>query len=434
MSIIESGRLESRVDAEGTGPTACASKTYGQSTVRSRVRGVRTTCLLECEQNVVVVFRRHWHSLRAGARSAESHRPPPRRRSVCAGAPRLVRRFVRLHDVACDTSAGRDLKPVGYSPFANLCVLRDPGEGFQYRYDGSWTFAGGALSHVSTAPYSSGGRITGTGQTITVVFAAATIVNFWTWDGGTGTGQYAVDGGSAVSFSNGTGNTSLETWTKHTIDGLSSGTSHTVVFSVTSTANLYISSVEGRIGDRGVQVNRIGRPGNTSNNLVGKDSGIAGNASGMSRVTKAWDLIHDADLYIIALGTNDYGRQNSRNTLVEAQPGTSPAEYRANLQQMVDLFASRGKCTLLVGEPRTPNIVSPMTWDQQLYWDAMRSIAETTDHCAFVDIGEVWGSAFQGLDLGLYPTSATVHPSRADHGSMAQIVHRVLSAPFGISS
>jgi len=309
----------------------------------------------------------------------------------------------------------------------------DPGEGFQFRYDGSWTFAGGALSHVSTAPYSGGGRVTATGQTITVAFARATTVNFWTWDGGNGTGQYAIDGGAAVTFSNGSGNTGVETWTKHTISGLTDGP-HTVVFSVPAAANLYLSSVEGRIGDRGVQVNRLGRPGNTTNNLVGKDSGIAGNASGESRVKKAWDIIHDADVYVIALGTNDYGRQNSRDTLAEQQPGTSPTEYRANLQTMVDLFASRGKCTLLVGEPRTPNVVNPQTWEQELYWDAMRGIAESTDHCAFVDIGEVWGSAANGLELGLYPVSATVHPSRAGHGSMAQIVHSVLRTPLGVNS
>ncbi|UQT02043.1 hypothetical protein SEA_CHADMASTERC_26 [Gordonia phage ChadMasterC] len=310
----------------------------------------------------------------------------------------------------------------------------DPGEGFQYRYDGSWTFANGALSHVSTAPYSGGGRISAVGQTITVVVNRATTVNFWTWDGGNGTGQYAVDGAAPVTFPAGAGNTAVETWTKHTISGLSAGASHTLVFSLPAAGNVYLSSIESRIGDRGVQVNRMGRPGNTTNNMVGKDSGIAGNAAGMSRVTKAWDIIHDADVYVIPLGTNDYGRQNSRDTLTEQQPGTNPTEYRANLQQMVDLFAARGKCTLLVGEPRTPNVVNPMNWEQSLYWEQMRDVAATTDHCAFVDIAEVWGTATQALALGLHPVAATVHPSRAGHGSMAQIVHRVLTAPVGGST
>lgn len=302
-----------------------------------------------------------------------------------------------------------------------------PGEGAITRWDsGMWALAGGATFHNSAAPYEGGARCTSNTQTITVTIPRATTINFWTWDGGSGNCSYAIDGGSSTVFSAGTGNTALATWTKRTVTGVSDS-SHTVVFTGPSAGALYLSAVEARIGNTGVLVHRIGRAGNTSANLRGLDSGVS-DAAGRTRVTNSIDLIYTPNLYILELMVNDYLNQANTSTTL-AQPGTSPAAWKANIKAQVDEWAAAGKCVLILGDVPTPNAVAGHSYSE--YYTAAVEIAQTTDHCAYLSIADLYGTAAQGLSLGLYPTNTTVHPSRRGHGAIAQLIHRVITTPYG---
>lgn len=92
--------------------------------------------------------------------------------------------------------------------------------------------------------------------------------------------------------------------------------------------------------------------------------------------------------------------------------------------------ASMGGCTLLVAGPRRAVSASPPaspTWTQEDYYDEMRELADATDHVAFLDLADLWGTYEDATTLGLM-ADTSVHPNRAGHGDIARAIHDAITA------
>lgn len=291
------------------------------------------------------------------------------------------------------------------------------------------TLANGALS-ATYGPREQGFRITGATHTATITTSETfTGIEFWTWDGGSGTFNVTIDGGAPQSFNAGTGNINLRTWTKHTISGLSDAT-HTVVFGNPS-ASAFFAGVNAYRQTTGVRVHRMAKSGDTTNNVLGLDSINNANTEAKARSLAAIGLVPAANLVIVALGVNDHGNQASTDTTTQAQPGTTPDQYEANMRAIANQAVAAGAAVLLLGEPRRPAPTGAYT--EQDYWDRAKKIAQDTDHVAFLDINDVWGSNTLGNQLGLY-TASSVHPTIAGHASMARTVFAALTQPLGFNA
>ena len=127
------------------------------------------------------------------------------------------------------------------------------------------------------------------------------------------------------------------------------------------------------------------------------------------------------------LGVNDYSGQNT-TTATLAQPGTIPTTYGANLQTFVNtvLGANTNCSILLVGEGRAFTIPSPETYKEAEYYAQAKAIAQVTDHVAFLDIGDTWGSFAASNSNGLNTTNSA-HPSQKGHADMGRILFNALS-------
>lgn len=327
----------------------------------------------------------------------------------------------------------------------------DPGEGFVFI--GSLdivprtTYTGTAAGYGGAGPMENGLRITAnaTPGTATIDLGTCTEVDFWTWDGGGGVCSVQIDGAStgfsldggasgANTFNAGNASSTGTTYTKHTITGLTLGT-HTLKFTgATGSVGLYVAAVSARKIATGVRVHRIAKSGATTPNMLGLDSGYISNVPAQQRQLATIGVVPTAHLVIIALGVNDFGAQNATAT-TNAQPGTTPTTYKANLQAAVDQAVAAGACVLLLGEPRQNAVSypSPMTYTEQDYQDKAKEIALATDHCAYIDVNDLWGSNVLGQQLDFYATNS-VHPKRKGHGSIARLVHKVLTTSFGFNA
>jgi lysophospholipase L1-like esterase len=175
----------------------------------------------------------------------------------------------------------------------------------------------------------------------------------------------------------------------------------------------------------------MAKPGDTSNNLLAKDSLSYSNVGAQNRSLLGLGKTPATDLVIIAIGTNDHGAQATTDITANAQPGTIPDTYEANIRALANQAVSAGASVLLLAEGRRPNPTG--TYSEQEYWDRMKKIALDTDHVSFMDINDVWGSNTLGNQLGYY-TASSVHPTLKGHGSMARIVYNALARPFGFNS
>ena len=318
-----------------------------------------------------------------------------------------------------------------------------PGEGFMRANDlgGRVVWAGGAVLNQSTGSYEQASRLNGAGQTATYTLPVCDQIDFYTWDGGSGTVSYQIDGGASVNFSAGSNNSSALTWTKTSITGLMPD-AHTIQFNGAAGCTLYVSAVaalksvtcpDGVSRIAGVQVHRNAVAGNTTANLVGLDSALNGNSAGQTRMITAAAKTLGAsqntgpDLIIIPLGVNDYQQQNNLSP-TQVQPGTTPTTYAQNLRTFITtvLAASSNTCILLVGEPRSYAPPSPETYAEAQYYAQAKAIAASTDHVAFLDVGALWGAWTAGNAYGLYTTNS-VHPSQKGHADMARIIYNALT-------
>lgn len=127
-----------------------------------------------------------------------------------------------------------------------------------------------------------------------------------------------------------------------------------------------------------------------------------------------------ADLWVVALGHNDWQQQNS------AYPSTLTVFYTA-LQELINRISDAGGCVLLVGEPKSnTSSPSPETYAVESYWAMLDTLAARNDHVASVQINAAWGTFSQAVALGFVNSSSSVHPLKKGSSDMAELLFRVL--------
>jgi len=289
-----------------------------------------------------------------------------------------------------------------------------------------------AASLSSTGPVEGGVSLSdATKNAAWSITDTCTSIDVYWWDGGRGQWTWSVDAGAATGTAAAganTGSTNLG-FNKTTISGLTSAT-HTLTITGTAAGSNVIAAVVPIKASTGVMVHRYGRSGNTTPNLIGTDSSQTGNTS--LRVQQGYLRCPSPDLVVVPLGTNDFAGQNA-TALSGLKPGTIPVDYKANLQAFISAAAARSVPVLLVGEPRqhSQNYPAPMVYTEADYYDRCRELALSNANTAYIDIGgDLWGSNVLSQARGLL-TSGSVHPTSRGHGSIARLLHRVLTTPFG---
>ncbi|MBK8121715.1 MAG: SGNH/GDSL hydrolase family protein [Sulfuritalea sp.] len=153
-----------------------------------------------------------------------------------------------------------------------------------------------------------------------------------------------------------------------------------------------------------------------------------GNNAGRTMFVGAGSTI-TADLWIVALGHNDWQQQNH---------GTAPTPvsvFTTQMQALIDRVVATGACVLLVGEPKSNNPApTPETYTDADYWAALESLALANDHVACMQVNQTWGAFADSSALGLTTTATGVHPTKRGAADMAALVYAALSysaAPAG---
>jgi lysophospholipase L1-like esterase len=172
-------------------------------------------------------------------------------------------------------------------------------------------------------------------------------------------------------------------------------------------------------------VNRMGRVGDTTANLVGQDSSLNADAAGQVRQQTAYAKVGGPHLVIVGYGVNDYLGQNTTSSTL-AQPGTTPTQYQANLQSFCNIAAGSGACVLIWCGLPTPSAPTPATYARSAYVAAAKAVATATDHVAAIDVAEITKDWATASVLGLQ-TVSSVNPTRRGHGLLARILRDVLT-------
>lgn len=311
----------------------------------------------------------------------------------------------------------------------------DPGEGFIFVNDSRVTIAGGmTLNSWACTPLGWGLKLAGSGQTLTFTVPAG-VASVGVIQGnmdsafntpGSGladvTGLYNINGGA---------NTAL---TALTAANLPSVTTIAVTagqaFQVLgpATAQTYISGfILNSAATTGVQVHRVCQNGHVSGRLLGgQTSGVLDKTAGLqvysARSTYRWCPV--PGIIIVEFCVNDQQFQNGGGNA--NQNGVTQALYTAwNTQYALQAVAD-GWCVLFLGTTRDAGYAPgyPQVDD---YLNALKNVALTNDHIAYIDAGEVWGGYAFSQANGVQVTGS-VHPNLAGHGDLAALLCDTLTA------
>lgn len=217
--------------------------------------------------------------------------------------------------------------------------------------------------------------------------------------------------GVAVNSPSATGAGLTKTIEYTTITGLSDAPHEVVVSGLSSGVARHYGFVAHR--DRGVVVNRIGASGATIVNLTADDQ----TGGARERIIESALLAERTKLVILHTGANDESNQTPIDT------------YGQRVQEIVTRVAAQGGCVLIVGQQPNPAVTSPGPLTAEDYRAALREIAASHEHCAMIDIRDLWGTDHAtAYSQGLYVSGSSVHMSLAGHGDTARLVHQVLTA------
>lgn len=128
-------------------------------------------------------------------------------------------------------------------------------------------------------------------------------------------------------------------------------------------------------------------------------------------------------LFILYSGTNEQALQTTTGLF----GGVTPAIMAQGVQQVVQQVAADGWCTLLVGPPQSGSELGGAgTQPLTSYSAALKAVAAANDHCAFIDVSDLWGlDKLAASNAGLRDAGSS-HPTRAGYGDLARAVYRVL--------
>lgn len=315
-----------------------------------------------------------------------------------------------------------------------------PGEGFVFPDDSRVTYAGGTFNNNwPCTPLRHGPRLLhGSGNTMALTVPAGVTAlgviqaNQTQAFNSSGTNLadvsalYAQAGSVTVSA---TSITTLTNTGRAIETDIAVQPGDTITISAPATAQSYVAGFNFKNANPGVLVHRVGQPGYVSGDLLGgQTSGTllqSASASNQQIAARAcYDWAGTQGLVIVSFGTNDQFNQAGAGSA--SQNGVTLPLYTAWMEQFMAQAVADGWCCLVLGEPRNPNAYTGGASEDQ-YWAAMKAYALATDHVAFLDTGELWGSnaAATALNLG---ASNTVHPNRRGHGDIARMVYRAVSS------
>jgi lysophospholipase L1-like esterase len=186
-------------------------------------------------------------------------------------------------------------------------------------------------------------------------------------------------------------------------------TTHSVVLTGTTGGSVYVMGIRYKTGT-GAMVGRFGRPGWTSNDLLGKGVLNSVSAAGQIRLLKSFGMGSPA-LTVLSIGHNDCANQLTQSTTV--------ANYKTNLQNIADEVTADGGCMLLLSQPLPP-YASPGSDLYPDYWQAADEVALAKTHVAHVNINDLseWKGATNPIASGLQ-NSGSVHPTIAGYANLA---------------
>ncbi len=320
------------------------------------------------------------------------------------------------------------------SPFSGL---QNPGEGFIFADDYRVTLGGGVSNNNNACvPLRHGPRLLhGNGWTLQLTIPDGVrtlgIIQANQTQAFNAAGSNLADV-SALYSQTGSASVSNASITTLTNTGLAIETDIACqpgdVFTISSPASAqsYIVGFVLKSGNPGLMVHRVGQPGYVSGDLLGgQTSGtlIQSSANQVLAAQAVYNWAGSQGLVVVSFGTNDQQLQTGGGTA--NQNGVTLSLYTTWMEQFCNQAISDGWCVLILGEPRNPNPGSGSTLDQ--YWGAMQSYALATDHVAFIDVGELWGSNANATALGL-AVNNSVHPLRKGHGDIARMLYRAITA------
>jgi lysophospholipase L1-like esterase len=259
-----------------------------------------------------------------------------------------------------------------------------------------------------------------------------TEIDVYTYDGSSGTltvesktgaGSY----GALTDLSNTTNDGTSYAWTKTTYTGF---TTETHLRLTGKTGSVIVGGIVVRNRTTGIVVNRMGKAGDTSQNLYPNDAATTALTTDQRvRFRRSFQAIGGASLVVCMMGYNDAGNQADAGDATQSQPGTSPDQYAVNMQAFCDDVVAMGACVLLVGEVSGPSGFTPYGLTD--YRLKGRQIAENTDHVAYVDAMELFGDYPTMQALGMTNTSS-VHMKSPGHGLLGGSLAEVLLRPLPI--
>lgn len=256
--------------------------------------------------------------------------------------------------------------------------------------------------------------------TITFTLPACTSFEVITWesDGSasnplTGNYTYNVDAAGAISVPYAS---NAAAYRATLVTGLAN-TAHTVVLTGTTGASVYVMGIRYKTAT-GAMIGRFGRPGWTSNDLLGKGVLNSVSAAGQVRLLKSFGMASPA-LVVLSIGHNDCANQLTQSTTV--------ANYKTNLQNIADEVTADGGCMLLLSQPLPP-YAEPATGSLYSdYWQAADEVALAKTHVAHVNINDLseWRGATNPIASGLQ-NSGSVHPTIAGYADIATRVGGII--------
>ncbi len=296
----------------------------------------------------------------------------------------------------------------------------------------------GATADSSTDAMQKASRVI-TGQTITYSVPSSTTIEILCFNDAniTGTFSYSIDGGTAVNVTaaqaDADGNTTGPK--RFVVSGLSQ-TAHSVVITGTSAAFSVQYGIRYHSGT-GICVSRRGRAGYTVLDAFGLGAAYPGNNIAVGNAPAAARMLSSYGAWGSSLTTVhfDYNDWLGQTTTYTSGLAPTPAIFQQYLQTMVNQIVSKGGCALLVGGANSPSATTPAGGlDLTAYWAAIKTVATSTDHCSAIILSEYWGSAADGVALGLNSASNSIHPSRKGYGSFGRMLWGALNRAgiFGV--
>jgi hypothetical protein len=233
----------------------------------------------------------------------------------------------------------------------------------------------------------------------------------------TGAFTLTVDGGSPTTVAHGSG---VNVYKSSSQSGLSNAP-HTVVVTGASANTAYDCMMRYHSGV-GVGVVKLGKPGYTTRDILGAgtNSGVL-SAGAQIRTLGAFSMVGNGGILVFEETVNSWQSQVAAGQL------STPAQYQSDLQSIVNTVVAAGGCVLLLGDPPSP-LSNPVggTADYSAYFAVMQAVAASTDHVAFASLRDAWSTSPAAVANGLQ-ISTSIHPTRAGHGDIANIVFGLIT-------